>query len=102
LLPEVPAGILALPGLAGMISRGWMGRRVAPQLVHPYYSDVTAGFVKRQKAYQRGINVWTVDDEAIIAELIRLGVDGIITNDVPKGLQIREKVKQGRQEEMFL
>jgi len=43
-----------------------------------------------------------VDDEAIIAELIRLGVDGIITNDVPKGLQIREKVKQGRQEEMFL
>jgi glycerophosphoryl diester phosphodiesterase len=91
LLPEVPTGVLALSGIAGLISRGWIGRVWAPDLVHPYFSDVNSAFVKRQHRLQRGVNVWTVDDAAIMQAMIRMDVDGIITDDVVTALEIRAK-----------
>ena len=33
-----------------------------------------------------GVNTWTVDDPARIAELAAWGVDGIVTNDIPTAL----------------
>ena len=87
LLPECPIGLLALPGSAGAWARSWMGRLLPYQALHPEVSDATPELI--QAAHRRGqqVNVWTVDQEAQIQQLIRQGADGIITNDPPLALR---------------
>ena len=90
LLPETPAGLLAFPGLPGALSRSFIGKMFSPHLIHPYYSDVNETFVKKEVRWGRKINVWTVDDKEEMERLIDLGVNGIITDDIPLGLRIRK------------
>ncbi|MGI9602325.1 MAG: glycerophosphodiester phosphodiesterase [Acidimicrobiales bacterium] len=58
------------------------------QAFHPYQSLVSQNLVDR--AHQAGIeiNTWTVDDPDRIAELVAMGVDGIVTNDVATGRRV--------------
>lgn len=55
-------------------------RRHGHGALHPWDPLVTAPLVGA--AHDRGlaVNVWTVDDPARMAELIAIGVDGIVTN----------------------
>lgn len=48
--------------------------------VHPLWSLVDAGFVAAARARGRRVLVWTVNDPQAIAELVALGVDGIISD----------------------
>ena len=50
--------------------------------VHPYYSNINKEIV--DYAHDRGlkVNVWTVNDRKSIENLIEIGVDGIITDDI--------------------
>lgn len=48
--------------------------------VHPWDPFVDEAFVERCRNLGLRINPWTVDDEARIRELTRLGVDALITN----------------------
>lgn len=50
--------------------------------VHPFDAMCDASFVRR--AHEAGllVNVWTINDAARMAELVSIGVDGIVT-DVP-------------------
>ncbi len=63
--------------------------RLAPFLgisaLHPHFSQVTPELVKN--AHRRGwkVNVWTVNDLAVAAKLLEMGVDGII-GDLPNVL----------------
>jgi glycerophosphoryl diester phosphodiesterase len=51
LLPEVPVAILALAGGAGALVPLFIGRWISPVLVHPYFTDVNAGWIgQRQHA----------------------------------------------------
>ena len=52
------------------------------QYIHPANSLVTKNFIAACKQKEIHINVWTVNDEDRMEELIDLGVDGIVT-DVP-------------------
>jgi glycerophosphoryl diester phosphodiesterase len=90
LLPDIPAGLLVLPGGAGTLSRSFLGRWFSPQLIHPYYSDVNSAFVTKERRWGRKINVWTVDEQPEMIRLMELGVDGIITDDIPLAIQTRK------------
>ena len=82
LIPEVPVGLLALPGRRGWWARSWLGRVVVPyDALHPESADVTAGLVA--SAHHRGhrVNVWTVNQPEDMQRLFALGVDGIFTDD---------------------
>ncbi len=81
LLPEVPVAILALPGRGGWWARSFLLRQISPDLVNPYYSDATAGYIQRQHETRRKVHVWTVDDPLDLGRLTRDGADGLITND---------------------
>ncbi|RME06477.1 MAG: glycerophosphodiester phosphodiesterase, partial [Anaerolineae bacterium] len=48
-LPEVPIGLLALPGKAGSWARGPLGRMVPHQAIHPALPDVHPAWVQRQQ-----------------------------------------------------
>ncbi len=89
LLPRTPSGILALPGLAGAFSRSFIGEWITPELVHPHFSDVHTGFVRREHHGHRKVNVWTVDTEKDIKNMLLFEVDGIITDDIPLSLKLR-------------
>ncbi|MBI4927269.1 MAG: glycerophosphodiester phosphodiesterase [Anaerolineae bacterium] len=81
LLPEVPVGILALEGRAGWWARSFLLRHISPEFVHPYFTDASAGFIRRQHESGRKVNVWTVNDPGDLSKLSVDGVDGLITDD---------------------
>lgn len=55
-------------------------KRIGADAIHPMSVVVNQTLVKM--AHKRGltVNVWTVDDEKTVRNLVKLGVDGIITN----------------------
>lgn len=61
-----------------------VGRARAHQMaaVHPFDPCVDAGLVRRAHDAGLAVNVWTVNDPDRMADLVAMGVDGIIT-DVP-------------------
>jgi len=89
LIPEVPLGLLALPGRRGWWARSWLGRIVVSyDALHPESTDVTAGLVA--SAHRRGhrVNVWTVNQPEEMKRLFALGVDGIFTDDPKLARQV--------------
>ena len=50
--------------------------------IHPYHQIVDRDFVKFAHANGLKVNVWTVNDEIIMKNLVYLGVDGIMTDDI--------------------
>ncbi len=57
------------------------------QAVHPWFANVTPGFVEDCHAKGVRVNVWTCDDPATIERLAGWGVDGICTNVPDAALQ---------------
>ncbi len=92
LIPEVPRGLLAIPGVLGFLGRtfGWHGDYAA---LHPHVTDVNIDLVNRVHAAGKRVNAWTATTEADIKRMIGLGVDGIITNDPALALRLLERGK---------
>ncbi len=86
--PEVSSGLLAWAGRTGALSRGWVGRQVAPKLVLPYFSDISAEYIAAQQRRGRKVITWTVNGADEIRRLSEWGVDGIITDDPQLTLQL--------------
>jgi glycerophosphoryl diester phosphodiesterase len=80
-LPQVPVALLAIPGGAGGLARGWLGRLLSPKALHPYYTDVSAKTMAAEKRRERMVNAWTVNDPEEMRRLFQMGIDGIITDD---------------------
>jgi glycerophosphoryl diester phosphodiesterase len=82
LLPEVPLGLLALPGRRGWWARSWLGRMLVPyDALHPESTDVSARLVASTHHRGQRVNVWTVNQPEEMRRLSALGVDGIFTDD---------------------
>jgi len=90
LLPQTPVGLLTQAGIEGFLGRSWFGRRIAPKMIHPYLSDTTADFIRRQHTLRRRVHVWTVNDPAEMRRLFAAGVDGIFTDDPLLARQVLE------------
>ena len=56
-------------------------KKIKADYLHPHFLSVNRRYVRRLHENGIGINVWTVDKEKIARKLLKLGVDGIITND---------------------
>lgn len=81
-LPEVPLGLLALPGRKGALARSRVGEiLVRYQAIHPELRDVSRPFLDR--AHLRGyrVHVYTCNDATTMRWLFSLGVDGLFTDD---------------------
>lgn len=95
LLPEVPVGMLALPGWKGGWARSWVGRLTGYQSLHPEASDVTPALVRKAHARGERVLVWTVNEAQEMERLFKLGVDGIFTDDPPLARKVLHSIEAG-------
>ena len=87
LLPQVPCGLLCMPGILGFLARTFAWRRDFYAL-HPHLTDVGPGLVERVHAAGKRLNVWTVNDEDDLKRMIGLRVDAIFTDDPGMALRL--------------
>jgi glycerophosphoryl diester phosphodiesterase len=90
-LPEVPLGLLALPGFAGAWARSFLGRWVPYQALHPDFSSTNPKLIEKQHQQGSRVFVWTVNEAEKMQQLFDWGVDGIFTDDPPLAQQIRRE-----------
>jgi glycerophosphoryl diester phosphodiesterase len=89
---------LALAYLVGLRStasaRPWSAAapaRLALEGVHPHDAVTDVEYVRQAHADGLAVRVWTVDLPARVAQLARLGVEAVITNDVAAALRAVER-----------
>jgi len=87
-LPNVPVGLLALPGSQGRLPRSPIGYLFGYQALHVETSDAVQSFVDTIHEKKRRINVYTVNLETDMRRLYQMGVDGIFTDDPPLAKQV--------------
>jgi glycerophosphoryl diester phosphodiesterase len=80
-LPEIPRGLLAMPGLAGLWSRSFGFMFGDYQALHPHISNASREQVQRAHRIKRRVHVWTANSPEEISQLKEWGVDGIFTDD---------------------
>lgn len=93
LLPEIPLGLLALPGIIGAWARHCPGIFIPHQALHPEVADTTARLIERQHKKGRRVNVWTVNSADKMQQLFKWDVDGIFTDDPLLAQEIREQTQ---------
>ncbi len=93
LLPKAPIGLLALPGFSGAWARSFLGHWIVPfEALHPNLKNTTSALVNRQHNKRNHIYTWTVNEPDDIRALFKMGIDGVITDDPPLALHIRDQV----------
>jgi glycerophosphoryl diester phosphodiesterase len=92
-LPDVPCGLLALPGLPGAWARSFGFAFGKYSALHPNLADVTREQIQRVHRLQGRVHVWTVNPEVDIHRLFAWGVDGIFTDDPQLAVRVRGEKK---------
>jgi glycerophosphoryl diester phosphodiesterase len=81
-LPEVAIAILADRKKQGILSRFQISLSfVKYQAWHTIFKDATPNLVKKQHSLGHRVNVYTVDQPDDIRSLLKIGIDGVFTND---------------------
>ena len=70
------------------LRRGWVGTWMGASLFHPQNTLCNEHTVKAWHTAGMPLNVWTVDDDAELQRLARLGVDGVFANDPAHALAV--------------
>ena len=80
-LPEIPRGLLAMPGWIGLWARSFGFMFGDYQALHPHISNTSREQVQRAHRLKRRVHVWTANTPEEINRLKEWGVDGIFTDD---------------------
>lgn len=79
--PAISCGLLAKQGLMGLFARNLLNHSVSVDALHPYYTDASAGLIRKEQQCGRKVRAWTVNAPQDIRQLYELGVDAIFTDD---------------------
>ena len=90
---EARVALLCSEGVTGFFQRSTLFSSVSPDYVHPNFKDVNKLFMSKQQNMHRKVNVWTVNDEADMIRMFKLGVNGIITDDPKLAVEIKNEMK---------
>lgn len=91
-LPNVPTGLLALPGIFGAWQRSFGFAFGKYDALHPPLKNVTQQHIYFVHRLNRRAHVWTVNDEEDMRCLFKWGVDGIFTDDPQLAVKVRGEV----------
>ena len=79
--PQIPRGLLAMPGLLGLWARSFGFMFGDYQALHPHISNASPEQVQRVHRIHRRVHVWTANTPEEITRLKQWGVDGIFTDN---------------------
>lgn len=91
--PWIAVGLLYAPGLPIFLRRPWLRSLLKLDALHPHYSLVDARFVAKTRRAGQRVHVWTAVEPGEMWQLMRLGVDLIITS---RPDLLREVLRAGR------
>lgn len=94
LLPEIPRGLLAMPGIAGVWARSFGFTLGEYQALHPHISSVSREQVQRVHRLKRRVHVWTANAPEEIKKLRDWGVDAIFTDNPASALRALDRGAQ--------
>lgn len=92
-LPEVPAGLLTVPGPGGVLTRLLAGALIRYRNLHPHFSSVSPRLLAGTQRKSIGVYAYTVNRAEDIRRMFNLGVTGIITDDPTQALRIRAEMQ---------
>ncbi len=77
-----------------MLARSWLGYLLSYQALHPHSIDVTPALI--QRIHYRGcrVHAWTVNRAEDMRRLLRMGVDGLFTDDPVLARQVLNESKE--------
>jgi glycerophosphoryl diester phosphodiesterase len=78
--PWIATGLLYAPDSLLLLRRPWLRYLIRFDAMHPHYSTADARYMRWARKQNYRINVWTADDPGDMWQLMRRGVDIIITN----------------------
>ncbi|RJP53233.1 MAG: glycerophosphodiester phosphodiesterase [Anaerolineaceae bacterium] len=87
MLPEVPRGLLAMPGVLGLWARSFGFMFGDYQALHPHISSASREQIQRAHRIKRRIHVWTANAPEDVIRLKEWDVDGIFTDDPETALR---------------
>ncbi len=87
LLPEVPRGLLAMPGLIGLWARSFGFMFGDYQALHAHISSTSREQMQRAHRLKRRVHVWTANTPGEVKRLKEWGADGIFTDDPETALR---------------
>lgn len=83
--PGIPTGILYMEALF----EPWeYAMKLGASALHPHYPAMSEDAVQRAQAAGLQVRPFTVNDPSVVREMARLGVDALITDDVPLCRQV--------------
>ena len=94
LLPDIPIGLLILPGLGGKLVRSMFGSWIPHQALHPALQNVSENLIKKQHRRGRRVHVYTVNHPDDMRRLFDWDVDGIFTDDPLVARQTLEGIQK--------
>lgn len=86
-LPQVPRGLLALPGLPGLWARSFGFMFGDYQALHPHLSNVSREQIQRAHRLKRRVHGWTANAPEDVRRLKDWDADGIFTDDPAAALR---------------
>ena len=88
----IPRALLVHPGEVGLI-RTLFKKIVDYMAYHPHHSLVSKKLMTEAKTKRKKVNVWTVNNREEMIKLLKLGVDGLITDfpDIARNVMIQQK-----------
>ncbi|MBI2330720.1 MAG: glycerophosphodiester phosphodiesterase [Chloroflexi bacterium] len=92
-LPEIPRGLLALPGFMGLWARSFGFMFGDYQASHPHISNASREGIQRAHRVHRRVHVWTANSPEEIRRLRDWGVDGLFTDDPGAAVQALGRAK---------
>jgi glycerophosphoryl diester phosphodiesterase len=95
-MPEVPLGLLTIKGNKGALFRSWLGRFIPHQALHPAWQDVNLTLVRDSHHLGYRIHPYVVNEPAVMQNLFKAGVDGILTDNPPLARRVSAEIKQGK------
>ncbi len=90
LCPEIPNGLLTLPGWKGWFHRLPIHFWIPFEALHPAAADVSPALVSILHQAGKRVHAWTVNDEKEMVRMFELGVDGLFSDDPKLALCVLE------------
>lgn len=87
-LPDLALAFLFGDDQALPLRKGWVGSWMGASVLHPQHTLCTEATVKAWHTAGMPVNAWTVDGDAELLRLARLGIDGVFANDPAHALKI--------------